>query len=723
MAHLALSERFVSQVAGELQGYITGDLGSLGRASLKDRHINDLLDLVMRDVGKVVAIDDSSKRKRDFQLKWTKLELKQRRHLEVAARLMAVAQRRYLAQVELALLGDNVEQGLAKYLMTREEGSDEWTSPNLSGEDRVPDDAFIESPFVRHIAQKLCPPSSSAAGYPPLDSVSPQQLDFSLEYPILNRLREKATALMDSHIGYLAVVCSCTEIFPGGECWTSTIGIESWRRFKRNSISLSDDHGVVYYHGSSMDDFGLLLSLICDMLETNGGPQGDVSLQSWILGTLIGLTESFEAQIRNGGNQVGALEPVGFIWRRIWKALVRSDLRYHAYTEGSSENSLGDLVLTLLAKMISAKCTDPQLSIPGALSTKKSSFIFENQARVWALPVFKDCRAVSSIAPLVLISSILAATGLSDAGNDKIDASLSKELFPDDKVAYVGRRKRLLCLGLGCLKQWTQSHIFKDGPSALCSFPALVVLTLVNTATASSVNKILVRRLKVTDGSRFHFTTLPSRDQSHVVLEADQSKESAYQHSCLQLLWDFRCTQDHQAAIEDYGRNLDLPWIVATRIRHETNSLYRFPENADFIPNSESEELRNAALLFFDEYVVLSEGEEDGSYTGTSLSSEHRKEKITLKSMAIKFKMSLSLFVAKQSRSDEFAMVATQALEFLSDASTRLADISDASEYCLLASELVRIAEAILEISPFQSSNTSSTNLEETAECFKTMLL
>jgi hypothetical protein len=102
---------------------------------LKDRHINDLLDLVMRDVGKVIKNDDDSKRKRDFQLKWTALDLKQRRHLEVAARLMAIAQRKYLAQAELTLMGDNVEEGLMKDLMAREEGSDEWVLPKSRGED------------------------------------------------------------------------------------------------------------------------------------------------------------------------------------------------------------------------------------------------------------------------------------------------------------------------------------------------------------------------------------------------------------------------------------------------------------------------------------------------------------------------------------------------------------------------------------------------------------
>ena len=85
-----MSSSFLAQVKGKLQGSVDGDLGFLDKASLKDKHIMSLLDLVMSQV--VLSPQRSSKQGRDRI--WWPLDLKQRRHLEVVARLMAIAQRR-----------------------------------------------------------------------------------------------------------------------------------------------------------------------------------------------------------------------------------------------------------------------------------------------------------------------------------------------------------------------------------------------------------------------------------------------------------------------------------------------------------------------------------------------------------------------------------------------------------------------------------------------------
>jgi hypothetical protein len=328
----------------------------------------------------------------------------------------------------------------------------------------------------------------------------------------------------------------------------------------------------------------------------------------------------------------------------------------------------------------------------------------------------------------MLICSVLAVAGLSDAGSDKIDASLGKTLFPEDQTSSIGRRKRLLCLTLGCLKQWAPFHsVTEDGTkSEQYSFPAMVVVALVNGTAAIRVNEILALWSKVSDGTRLQCTTLPFWEDSNVSMEADEIGAPAYHEASLRCLWAPRRDQDHYAVIEEYRRHLDVPWVAAARIREQIASLNRSSESADFVPDSESDELRNATFVFFEQHIAFSESDNEGTNafaTVSSSSSKERNDLLSLQTMAVKCKLSLNLFFSDQIRRDKVKVAVNETVKFLSEASSRLTNISDPSEFCQVASDLLRITEALVEISPFMKSSISSESLDETVEIYKTMLL
>jgi hypothetical protein len=711
----------VAQLAGELQGNPTGDLGDLDRGSLKDRYITDLLHLVMSDVGKVIEVEKG--RRRSFQ--WSALDLRQRRHIELLARLLAIAQRRYLNQIELDSMDGDLNDALSKLLKKRAEGSDKWEDPKECRDSACSPAVIIDSPFMKYVVHKLCLGNGSNSEMQKRinSDRGDAELEYVADYPALKLLKEKAESSGASQIALLSIICACVEVFPAGECWTSTIGSSSWHRLDLPSDSSSSiGDRVLYCHSSLPDDLGLLLSLLAEMLETNGGPRGELTLQSWILVTLCRLTESSTVLISNFPNSPSAFQSLGASWRRVWMNLFRTDLRYQAYTEVSQDNSMGDLVLTLLTKMINMRCTDPRLLISGALSRRKASYIYENQHHVWSLPAFKSSSL--SVSTLRLMCSVLAIAGLSDSGRDKIDGSLARKLFKEN--LSLGRRKRLLSLVLGCLQQWVRPSSVTGDKSSISKYfhPAITILALTHGGAALRVNEISNMWSDLRDSTRFIFTTLPGR-QRNASTFFDISGLRYHEVSLLHF-WGPSRDQNDLHWLEECRLQLDMPWIVTCRLWKRMSRVLHSSEIADFVPEKESDELRNVALRFFEDEICnfkyIDEDTPLFAFVSSPSIQDQKERLLSLQTLAVKYVLSLNMFYPKQVLHSKMKVVVADAMTFLVDASSRLTFITNPLDFFMVSSELNRIAEALVEISADFKSTVSVESLNESVQIYKRML-
>lgn len=693
-----LAHIFISQLKGKLQGMIDGDMGDLARATLKGKQISALLDLVMNDAGKVLNFKEG-KQGRDAI--WSPLSIRQRRHLELIARLMAIAQREYLVQAEMAMI-DDPNEALTKFLKVREEGTDEWSDPNLLEDYVCPQEVFVESPFMRYVMHGLCH-STTLVG----------ESDNSRGSSVLIALRNKAPQLPTSPIISLSVICACTQLFPAGECWTSST-TKNWQHLSHLDSTNND---FLYCHYSSPNDLEPILTLLAEMLEVFGGPGGDMTVQSWTLVVLSSLTEVFEALHTNRSFRVSEFSCLKDLWRRIWRILFRSDLRYTIYAESSVENSFGDLVLNLITKIINSKCTDPLLLVPGSLPTKKVSFIYDNQSHVWALPTFKNCKGVSSLLPLKLICAVLAVAGLSDSGGDEIDTSLARTSFVDSEILLMGRRKRLIYFCLGCLQKFSQSieTSYKNAASA-----AMAIFALIDGSAAIYTNQILSQYADCQGTNRFQFTTLPFADRQI----GRGTKSAPYQETILNHLWIPSPLTNTSKRVDFQSRDLDIPFVISRKIREKMGIVEEM--NADFIPEGEANELRTLVLGFFEDEICSLQatiGEDDLSSLSISpVIGGLQQKSLYLQAVALKFRMSLNLFYPESLLRDKLALVISDSVLFLSKGVSKLSSLPETSEFLLASSDLLRITDALVELSTIQEIMMPVENLENVIDVCKSLL-
>ncbi|CAJ1910219.1 unnamed protein product [Cylindrotheca closterium] len=716
-----LSMLFVSQVAGDYQGMLTGDMGRLGKATMSDQHINDFLDLVMEDSVRNLIYDESHQGKRTINHKWIKPDLKQQRHLEVVARLLAIAQRRYLAQAELSLMGESVEEGLGKYLKVREDNSTVWVNPKPQVAKPCPPDVFVESPFVKHVVKRLIANSQLAAIAKQNSGSERATIQSKADFKVLEYLQQTGHVPQGTQVGLLAIVCACIEMFPAGDCWTSMIGCDSWLRCPSPSNELHG--GVLYFHPSSLNDLHLLVSAVADLLEANGGPSGNQSLQGWAMIALSRLAESFAAIHSNANCKIKEYDAISATWRRVWRTLLRTDLRYHVYTKVSTTDSLGELVLALLKKMVDMRCTDPQMLLQDAFPGKRKSFMYENQHQLWALPAFGDIQKVTSITALSLITSILAVVGLSNSGNDMIDTSLCKTLFPSDEMFSLGRRKRLLSLSLGCLEGWTSGSQQEDmnSMSLLRAVPALTTIALVNGTVGNSVNEIMQSLISKSQ-QRFQCVSCTPDQSCLPWTQWWKRTPLAPIEATLKSLWvDHNDRFDRPTNVSNHFR-LDSPWTIANSIFQQISKLQLSTSNGDFVPEVESDDLRKRILKFFEERLTPLPLEDD-KLDSMDLDEMTKDQPLSFQTLGVKLRMSLHLCCSQDKLSKSTKRLARETATFFLNASMRLSTSKNGSQFSVVATDLFHIAEALLEISPLVESLMDSDQMAEVVEQYKSMLL
>lgn len=380
---------------------------------------------------------------------WEPLQKRQRRHLELCARLLKHSQRLFVARAKLNTCDDPISFILGD---SSNDNSSSFSHKNISS--RID---YSKSPWVLFVAQYLydyCPKSN-----PRTDSTTQQQnntsqqlIDEYLSILFLNLKKDSRTGLpnqsLDSIIPILQLICACAEAFPNGECWMMS---SEWiQRNDPNHAVLSDEMGC------SIIDLTVLIYMVSNILAQSGGAanNGNPSVQMWCLMALLKLStvsllicdRYYCHRLRNGhdgdndSNDKDApamFHVLKYVWRyHVWQTLFRTDLRYISYTASTDPDSIGELVLLLLTQMIHHGCIFPQriisylshekitATIPKIThhhhhNDRSSQLLIAQQSKIFMLPVFKKPQNIESSTVFGLVATILHRLGNDSYRNDK----------------------------------------------------------------------------------------------------------------------------------------------------------------------------------------------------------------------------------------------------------------------------------------------------------------
>lgn len=519
-AHLLIAE-----TSGKLYGLSEGDVGPLVMeseddgdnnialgATLDKKTIDNLLEIVrdekvweslfassdLQDAKNVKSYQRNrfrslKKKKRGIGgvteggAKWTPLNRRQRRYLELVVRLLRLSQRLHLAEVEA--LGDGSIDPFDSVMMEAEKMMQQQsdiengeidvdTSFTLtSGVDlnkqKMSDETLANTPFVVMICQhlynlnpKLGNAAASAkevldasltqstmnvtqmftqsiqesAGSNDRDVLSLEQ-SLLKSCPILRALvADTASKCMydatpHSTISILQLICASAEAFPRGECWSSSARDNWSATLDENTYPGGASAHVRERYGSSPADAASIVYLLGATLESCGGSGGDDNVQIWTLVALLKMVESSVIISTRDGVRTASLEALHLAWQYVWKTLLRFDVRYSSYTSGAYVNNAGELALQLLTQIIRHQCTDHR-------EKDSTNFIRSQTADILKLPAFDKPSSIISGACFELIAALVKFTEAS------IDSSTSMGL-PDISIALNRDRKWFVSF---CLK-------------------------------------------------------------------------------------------------------------------------------------------------------------------------------------------------------------------------------------------------------------------------------
>jgi len=476
----------VCEEAGRIQGLMPGDLGDCGRASLTREQVDSLLSLVLseKDAGKAfpsqgsaatATAPSSRKRRRSggaggrgirgrgsegrAGAVWAPTSQRQRRILELGARLLSSAQRYWIATEEI-LSTDNPTEML---LQAEEDGGEERVRRAV--EERLLA-TMVESPFASRIACRICTDRALACSENPIVSqalaATQQERDSGggvaererpsnslgsaaspistvAVLPLIDAIaasRKSGQSAFISDPTYavasLRIICACADAFPRGECWSVS---HKWLELEVRGIIGKEK---AWRRGSSPKEVASVVFVVASLLVEYGGSTGNHDVQLWSLLCLLKLAQASILAV--DGHSLGGTRDVlvlNQVWMHVWETLFRSDLRYSSYTSSSYEGSTGELVLMLMTDIVSLRLTDPVLNnicVPklphhkgrGSEASPISS-LSANQAQVWNLPVFHDAHAVQSRAIFELTTELIRKVGLLEHGSDVIDCSLDTD--------------------------------------------------------------------------------------------------------------------------------------------------------------------------------------------------------------------------------------------------------------------------------------------------------
>ena len=506
------------QTAGKLQGLLPGDLGDVGKASLDNEEIAKLLEMTVTDheiskvrMGSDVTMSQTKGPRhsqttlgtREASMEPTDLS---RHHFELCARLLACSQRQYLSDAEWEAIGNPEDAYIEAIPSDPHPEMSCMTLPTSSSFKSCSQSDFVNSPWISRVGLPLWSFCDNllTKDASQVETVATQDTSFSASSLIIGSqddIRHFSSVLQDmsekmydeapkSPVPFLQLVCACAETFPMGQCWMSN-SHRNWNAYTPEDM-LSEDKA--YCNGCSPDDIALVISLVTNILEAFGSPNGNVQTQRWALTCLIRLAES-SALVAFASEQRGEWSHVlHVVWRRVWNTLFRADLRYTSYTRNASNDTLGELVLVLLTEIVKRRCTDAPVTGDKGNPTAQHSigeFVYANQMKVWCLDAFSNGALVRSQAVFDLTNAILRHAALSEDGRDLIDGAAPMTRPTNwDGIETSSRRCRLVALCLRYLES-TIPTCKADGKSGYTEAAIACLVTLITGKSTSCRHQCL----------------------------------------------------------------------------------------------------------------------------------------------------------------------------------------------------------------------------------------
>ena len=641
----------VCQVAGRLQGLLPGDLGDLDTASLDAQQTGVLLELIASDeeIEKIRAssvilkglqmnvggtskmpswatasIELGTSKKVRLASQCTSIFPRQRRHLELCARLLSISQRMYLSEKEwerqkIPIDGVN-ERNPLDFILNGLDFDDAPESKCIIAmvpvESLCSPSDYVRSPFSTRVLLSLCStlPRELTCYISDLSSVpnysQNTEQGVAGNATIHDPIAELSPALLQlaalcqeqspakSIIPALQVISTCAEAFPLGECWASQTHCYCYEGHKHR---IEED--AFHAKRCSMDDLGLVVFVVSVLLESYGGAGSDAATQSWILRCLLRLTESTEMLTRldgKGGSHGLALSRV---WQRVWHLLFQPTLVYKSTTRTATCGSIGDLVLILLTEIVHRSCTNVMMfdSVTQNVRGVPTNAISVNQLEIWDLPIFKDSLPIETSSAFDLVSSVLLRMGVVETCPGTLN-NVYPEILPSTSSSHrpanprmQSLRYKLLGWCLGSAERLLQRRDLSTGNVFSKLSACIVALISGNPTNISTLFQCDTFHQEEDmpddagqDGTRFAFTTIRCVDPC---VRTPSIKVSAFH--LLSNLWNsthsFRATSWHldKGDVVKEGRQRALNMLFNTSI-----GVF----GADFVSSSESETLRSIAI-------------------------------------------------------------------------------------------------------------------------------
>ncbi len=482
---------------------LPGDLGNIGKASLNEEKILKLCEMLLSDSSLDVSFNDDSKDPKTSSQqpshsskhhhkvsKFTPLKKKERRYLELVARLLRCAQRFFLMRAERDS-SKNLIEDLIEDCTKSNNGEDEFGTNSYDGlsSDRciLSIDDLSHSPWIIFLMKSLCGISGSKESISSeLDvSQSTQSMkrsvmktkprshnqetilstDDILAYPMIkaanifiDKTDPRSTPNYVQLRVYLQIICACAEVFPRGECWSSS------NEWFQSSFSPFDCHShsdlldskmgmVSYCNACSSSDMAAMIHAVTDVLCSIVTVSGDLKLHIWAFLTLLKLTECSVIANKYWGESTTSKETdqVPQAWRRVWDTIFRQDLGYISYTSTASTSSLGEVILMLLTEIVKWSLT----SFKRELQLNNNKFLEQQQSKVWNLPMFKLAEKIQTSAPFELLSVMLNFVGVAEGQNDAF------RVITNDNIEFGNfnvkdRRRRIIYFCVDFIKKAVQ---------------------------------------------------------------------------------------------------------------------------------------------------------------------------------------------------------------------------------------------------------------------------